>query len=399
MNTSIKQYIKDLDLDIRKSGNARFTDQKCVPDVLCAVAECILEYTNEDYNRAFNNVDIWNSPYASELITSSFSKPNLKEETAKHEYDKFFAQPMKLFAAAGILREEKVNGGNVYTIEHRDLLDFIAMRERNACDFLYAYLIKAMTDSGVMGYFDAFFEKQDKASLNDLRNALISLYHRYTPVKNDFEPPRIFNKFINIMAFKRGKRGVERGLLSNGTISIDKIRYNSVNWRDIGKDKRMTRQEYQDTFAHIIDHNEGYYQYQISKAKRFVKSIEPYSEIHRFDCYPASQAHHIFMASEFPTIADCPENIICITPNQHFYRAHPNNHTQQIDRDYQLVCLLSKLDSIEIDFRKGLDNYSLIDFTNVLNIGMNTQAFNPQMNFEEVKYQIMKQAYYQDQRF
>ena len=102
------------------------------------------------------------------------------------------------------------------------------------------------------------------------------------------------------------------------------------------------------------------------------------------------------MASEFPEIADCPENIICITPNQHFYRAHPDNHTQVIDRDYQLICLLCKLDSIEINFRSGKDDYSLADFANVLNIGLGTDVFNPQMDFEEVKFHIMKQAYYQD---
>jgi hypothetical protein len=301
---------------------------------------------------------------------------------------------MKFFSSAGILNETKRGRENLYTISHRDILEFISLRERNACDFLCAYLEKAMTDSGVMRYFDNFFENQDKTSLSDLRNALMTLYHKYTPVKNDYEPPRIFNKFINVMAFKRGKHGVDKGNLSTGTISIDKIRYNSVNWRDVGKDKRMTRQEYQDTVANIISNNQGYYKYQIEKAKKFVKAIEPYSEIHRFNCYPASQAHHIFMASDFPSIADCPENIICLTPNQHFQRAHPNNHTQEVDRDYQLVCLLSKLDSIEINLRGGRDDYSLADFINVLNIGLKTDAFNTQMDYEEVKFQIMKHAYY-----
>ncbi len=394
MNSSIQQYIDSLQLDIRVTGNARFTDQKCLPDVISAVAECIMEYTEDDHDKEFSNNDIWHSPYASELISSSFSKPDLDDGRAQSEYDKFFAQPMKLFSSAGILNENKGKRGNSYTIRHRNILEFISLRERNACDFLCAYLEKAMTDSGVMRYFDNFFENQDKTSLSDLRNALMTLYHKYTPVRNDYEPPRIFNKFINVMAFKRGKQGVDKGNLSNVTISIDKIRYNSVNWRDVGKDKRMTRQEYQDTVANIISENQGYYKYQIEKAKKFVKAIEPYSEIHRFDCYPASQAHHIFMASEFPSIADCPENIICLTPNQHFQRAHPNNHTQEVDRDYQLVCLLSKLDSIEINLRGGRDDYSLADFINVLNTGLRTDAFNTQMDYEEVKFQIMKHAYY-----
>jgi hypothetical protein len=43
------------------------------------------------------------------------------------------------------------------------------------------------------------------------------------------------------------------------------------------------------------------------------------------------------MASEFPEIADCPENIISLTPNQHFYRAHPENKTQINDKAERIM--------------------------------------------------------------
>ena len=395
MKDEIKNYFNGIDLDVRKVGSARFMDQKCTPDVVCAVAECILEYTNEDVNLSFTKDDIWHSDYANELIQESFTKPDLSADSVNSEYDKFFAQPMKLLAYCGIL-DEVLDGANHYTINHRDILSFISRHERNAIDFLDAYLTKVMSDSGMMKYFNDFFDKQDRASLYTLRDKLTTLYHAYTKVKNDFEPPRIFNKIINILAFKRKKKGTVRGAVSANTLTIDEIRYNRINWRDIKKDKTMSRQEYTLLIKDEIDKNSGYYKYQIEKAKRFVKDIEKVSEIHRFDCYPASQAHHIFMASEFPEIADCPENIICITPNQHFYRAHPDNHTQVIDRDYQIVCLLSKLDSIEINYRNGKNDYSLADFVNVLNTGLSTDVFNAQMDFEEVKYRIMKQVYYQD---
>lgn len=395
MKEEIRNYLYDLDLDVRKIGSARFMDQKCTPDVVCAVAECILEYTNDDENLSFTKDDIWHSDYANELIQESFTKPDLSEESVNSEYDKFFAQPMKLLAYCGIL-DETQDGANYYTINRRDLLQYISRHERNAIDFLDAYLSKVMEDSGMMRFFEDFFIRQDRTSLYALRDRLMTFYHTYTKVKNDFEPPRIFNKIINILAFKRKKKGTVRGTVSANTLTIDEIRYNRINWRDVKKDKTMSRQEYNLLVEGEIDKNVGYYKYQIEKAKRFVKDIEKVSEIHRFENYPGSQAHHIFMASEFPEIADCPENIICITPNQHFYRAHPDNHTQVIDRDYQLVCLLCKLDSIEINFRSGKDDYSLADFTNVLNIGLGTDVFNAQMDFEEVKFCIMKQAYYQD---
>lgn len=395
MKEEIRNYLNDLDLNVRKSGNARFMDQKCTPDVVCAVAECILEFTSEDENLIFTKDDIWHSKYANELIQESFTKPDLSAESVNSEYDKFFAQPMKLLAYCGVLNETQ-DVANYYTVNYRDILTFVSCHERNAIDFLDAYLTKVMEDSGMMEYFNEFYEKQDRSSLYNLRNKLMTFYHTYTKVKNDFEPPRIFNKIINILAFKRKKKGAVRGTVSATILTIDEIRYNRINWRDVKKDKTMSRQEYNLLVRSEIDKNAGYYKYQIEKAKHYVKNIEKVSEIHRFENYPASQAHHIFMASEFPEIADCPENIICITPNQHLYRAHPDNHTQVIDRDYQIVCLLCKLDSIEINFRNGKDDYSLADFVNVLNIGLGTDAFTPQMDFEEVKFHIMKEAYYQE---
>lgn len=395
MKAEISNYLNSLDLDVRKKGSARFMDQKCTPDVVCAVAECILEYTSKDENLPFTKDDIWHSDYANELIKNSFTKPDLSEESVNSEYDKFFAQPMKLLAYCNVLNEIQ-DGANYYTVNHREILSFISRHERNAIDFLDAYLSKVMTDSGMIKHFNEFYEKQDRTSLYNLRERLMTFYHTYTKVKNDFEPPRIFNKIINILAFKRKRKGTIRGTVSVNTLTIDEIRYNRINWRDIKKDKTMSRQEYNLLVEGEIDKNAGYYKYQIEKAKRFVKDIEKVSEIHRFNNYPASQAHHIFMASEFPEIADCPENIICITPNQHLYRAHPDNHTQVIDRDYQIICLLCKLDSIEINFREGKDDYSLADFVNVLNIGLGTDVFNAQMDFEEVKFRIMKHAYYQN---
>ena len=37
MIQQLKEWFQPFDLDVRKSNNARFTDQKVIPDVLCAV--------------------------------------------------------------------------------------------------------------------------------------------------------------------------------------------------------------------------------------------------------------------------------------------------------------------------------------------------------------------------
>ena len=75
--------------------------------------------------------------------------------------------------------------------------------------------------------------------------------------------------------------------------------------------------------------------------------------------------------------------------------AHPENKTSVADLDYRIVCLLCKLDSIEMNFREGRDDYSLTEFVNVLNTGLSTSDFNDRMSYEEIKFQIMKHSYYQ----
>ena len=45
------------------------------------------------------------------------------------------------------------------------------------------------------------------------------------------------------------------------------------------------------------------------------------------------------------------------------------------------------------DFRNGLTDYSLTDFVQVLNVGFNTDNFKTDMDFEEIKHQIIKFNY------
>jgi hypothetical protein len=390
MREEIRTYLNQFDLDIRKSGDARFMDQKCTPDVVCAVCECVMEYTKDNVNSRFTKNNIWHSEYANNLVTESFSKPNLSEEDATNEYDKFFSQPLKTLAYAKILNEEKIGTTNYYTVRNLEILQYISLRERNALFFLDCFLTKVMEDSGIIQSFNTFFQQQDRASLYALRDKLMQLYHTNTAIRGNYEPPRIYNKIINILAFKRRIKGTVKGNVSANTLTIDEIRYNRVNWRDLNKDKAISRQAYKELFQQNIGEGEGYYKYAVQKAKKFVRQLHPCSEIHRFSEYPGLQAHHIFMESEYPEIADYPENIICITPNQHYFRAHPDNRTALIDSDYQLICLLSKLDSIEINNRAGNEDYSLLDFVNVLNVGLDTDVFTSQMDYEEIKHQIVK---------
>ena len=61
MRGKIMEFLSGFDLDIRKTRDARFSDQKCTPDVICFIADCIINTVHEhDY---FDVNQIWNSQY------------------------------------------------------------------------------------------------------------------------------------------------------------------------------------------------------------------------------------------------------------------------------------------------------------------------------------------------
>jgi hypothetical protein len=389
MSKIIDIHFNGVDLDIRKHGLGTFMDQKVTPDVVSGVAECILEYlkTNEE---PFTINDIRYHDYSNQLVKEVFNKPDVQK--AENEYDKFFSQPIKMFAYAGILEEDLSKRPYKYSVSNNAVLEYVGMRERIAVTFLQKYLDKLILNSGIKNLFDEFFISQNSAGYERLKTRFIDFIIANTPKNDPVDISRIFTKIINPLAYKEKKFGTRRGRISQTVISLDELYYNRPNWRDINKDKSLTREESKALFEDVVD-NKNFFKYQVSKAKNFVRKLQSYSEVHRFEQYPGLQAHHIFMESEFPQIADLPENIIILTPNQHYYRAHPNNKTSIIDESYQAICLISKLDSIEINNRSGENDYSLEDFINVLNTGFETDHFNTGMDYEEVKHQIMNHVY------
>lgn len=52
MIDEITKFLNKYDMDVRKSHDARFMDQKCTPDVVCFIADCLInlnpqgEFTN-----------------------------------------------------------------------------------------------------------------------------------------------------------------------------------------------------------------------------------------------------------------------------------------------------------------------------------------------------------------
>ena len=141
MRDKIFEHLNQHDLDVRKSHNARFSDQKCTPDVVCFIADCIINAVGE---KEYFNVDtIWNSQYFIKNTRAIFNKPWANDARARHEYDTFIAQPLKLLAYAHILELAQDSRRNIYQVKNAYLLDYIAQKERNTFNFLYCYFESA----------------------------------------------------------------------------------------------------------------------------------------------------------------------------------------------------------------------------------------------------------------
>ncbi len=166
MLEKINNFFENKDLDIQKSSNARFFDQKVQPDVLSAVCESIL-YCLDDKEKTFTVNDIRYCDYSNKLVTEIFNKPEIKK--ASKEYDKFFSQPLKMLAYAGLIKENKKGRENSYLVVEKDIIEYISLRDRNAYYLLAIYLEKVLKDSGIWNLFDDFFKVQTQSSLESLR--------------------------------------------------------------------------------------------------------------------------------------------------------------------------------------------------------------------------------------
>lgn len=381
--TIYEEFLNQYDYDVKKTRDARWIDQKCTYDVLSIIADCIIEYIDSSNEEEFTVSDIWHSDYARNNVVDIFSKPD-PELKAGNEYDKYFGQPIKLLGYSKILNVRKEKNKYYYSINNRELLEKIALRPMNALDFLYEYICKVLSDSGLMDAFTDFFSLQNRDAYKDVRDRFIKFTINNTNINGETECGRIFTKVINPLAFKQKKLGTERGRISKNIITLSDLQYNRLNWRDqlSGKDKSVTRIEHEPTNDQL--QARALATYTVNKAKKAVRKFndEVYggtSEINQAtETVRATQAHHIFAQSEYPSIAEYVENLIMLTPNQHFSMAHPNNNTQYIDKDFQYICLIAKSTKIYDNLTSVNEEkfYDFDDYKFVLNTGLETEEFS-----------------------
>ncbi len=386
MKNQIIKYLDKYNFDIRVSKDARFMDQKVTPDVLCIVADCIINYIDNTSNKEFTSSGIWKYDYSNENVMDIFGKTNVNNPKAKNEYDKFFQQPLKALSYAKILNERKVGNTIYFSIGNYRILEYISYKEKHSLDFLNIYLEKVLKDSEIWYMFGKFFNDNTKDNFDILKSKYENFIIRNTPINGKTEVRRIFTKIINPLSFMRKKHGTKKGRFSKDIISRDELMYNRKNWRDLSKKKAETREEFEIRIGMEKNKQNAYVKYTLNKAKNIIKKLHfPESEIQdEFSVGDARDIHHIFMKSQYPEISTYIENLILLTPTQHFTKAHPND-TNIINKDYQLLCLLAKSDSIE----KYNYIYSKEDFLYVLKIGLK-QNFSNNIEFGELKTKLVE---------
>lgn len=392
MRDVINKFLGQFDLDVRKSGDARYSDQKCTPDVVCFIADCVMNIVQDEQSFTVN--DIWESQYFIKNAVAVFGKPIPTNPKARHEYDKFIQQPLRLLGYAHVLDVSKSGSMNVYTINNEEMLDYISRRERNTYNFLYCYFKKVMEDSGMWKFFQEFIDLSKKGYATELeylalRDRFIRFMIGNTKINTAVEVRRIFPKIFNIFAVDFNICGSERGTLSKYPFTFSELMYNRKNWRDINKDKSITRQEAAEDA--IDTQQEAFNAYYVQKAIALIRKIQHESEVH--DAWgngPATQVHHIFPKSQFPQIAHYIENLILLTATQHNTKAHPQNNTQVIDKDYQLVLLLAKSETIEKSLKKVGDKYYRKEsFLFVINTGLSVD-WSVALSFDELRTLLIK---------
>ncbi len=385
MIAKIQEHLDLFNFDIRKSKDARFVDQKCTPDIVSFMADCVLNIVAT--KPIFTIKDMWESEYFIHNCRVIFNKPWANDKKAQSEYNKVLSQPLKLLAYSRLLKVEKLNRCLTFSIENNDLLNYISMKDRNAYIFLYQYFVKVLTDSNFIRHIENY-AKNYSQGLNEERNNLYEKYYRLisgnTPTKSVKDIRRMFHKILNVYAVQHNILG-SKGKFS---MSYSDIMYNRKNWRDINKDKQITRKE--SVSKEKQEREEIISNYYVQKAMNMIRKMYKESEVKdQWANGEATQIHHIFPRADFPQLAHYLENLIKLTPTQHYTKAHPNNKTQEINKDYQLVCLLAKSDSIEQSLNRGEFIYRKESFVYVINTGL-SENLEVNLNFRQIKRELTR---------
>lgn len=375
------------DFDIRETHDARFVDQKCTPDIVSFIADCIL--STSCANKTFTVNDLWEEHYFIDNCRVVFGKPSPKDVRARNEYNKVLCQPLKLLAYAHVLTVDTIKKTLHFRVADTNMLEYISTKERNAYNFMLKFFMRVISDSGIMRFF-VEYKENCQTDANRAKTEIYAKYHRFisanTPSHSKTDIDRIFHKVFNLYAYQNMLPG------SKGhPLNWYDLMYNKINWRDKGKKEKSQTREQAVTAERKQINQDFYIDYQVNKAIRKVRAKQgTISEVHdELADGIATEVHHIFPKSDYPELASYFENLILLTSSQHRQKAHPKSNFHFIDKEYQLVCLMAKSRTIE-DYIKehGESFYTKKSFVYVVNTGISQDDLREDDSFDTIRKYI-----------
>lgn len=379
------------------SAGARWIDQKVTYDNLFLVANSIERAFGDDV--WFDRFDVAKIASVQQDIQREYGKPNVSDEAAANEYDKFFSQPLNALAHAGVLDSRRVSRTRKYRVNDRSLLRYIARNETQARAFLIQYLEQTLREFGWWWRFEAYLDSdQTQDDYRDLKSQFVRLLVDTTGIGSrgtsqpGVESGRIFTKVMNPLAFKYLARGSERGRVMESIPSRFDLIYNRPNFRDLNskKPKNQTRKQ----FA-LEREQEAALLPEQTNVTRTMREVRKYhrdiSEVPYSGGGKARHVHHIFPKSQFPQLSEVEENLLAITSGQHLFEAHPNGNTQTVEPVFQRNALVYKLRSVRRSVEKQDGMYSYEGLAKVLEIGYGIPR--PESNYAAIKAAIISQIY------
>lgn len=177
--------------------------------------------------------------------------------------------------------------------------------------------------------------------------------------------------------------------LSEDYIYEDKI----INFKDYGANSSRTRTLVIGVRKDLKNKAELIYKKEAVRSKKFLRKFNNenrngYTEVLTGEYIgPASQIHHIFPESQFPFISHEYENLVALSPSQHYLCAHPNNNTGLIDKEYQIIILNEKNERIKenIEDNNVETIYSFDNMVKVINEGFKTDFETLNNTYSTVK--------------
>ncbi|MEE3227746.1 MAG: hypothetical protein VX237_01430, partial [Chloroflexota bacterium] len=203
------------------------------------------------------------------------------------------------------------------------------------------------------------------------------------------ESRRILNPAINIVANRYHRRGSERGHISTHNIANADLQYNRVNFRDVGRDRELTRNEWEERQAQLDQDQVGAREeaHAMQDIQRLYDGVSQYQDDFAADPGQHGRRHHILARAQHPAFRAHTENIITLTSTQHDSFAHSGNfHT--IEPIYQARLLICNSFYIERAIENGIPTYTQDNFVELLNTRYNLNL-SPQTSFADLRTQIV----------